>query len=157
MPPSGREPSRYRAYGDTCQPQYLVPDLGENAANLPVLAFAKNHFQNRALAVAQFDLDSLSRAMPSARCTPCRSLADTSRPVVRPQPRGMSCSRRCARMCQPICQIAVVCDQNQTVAVHVQPADGEKPGTACGHEIDHSGPAGGIAAGGKHTGRLLTA
>ena len=53
-------------------------------------------------------------------------------------------------MRKAIGQFAVVGDQDQSFAVQIEPADSEQPDILVGHQIDHAGPAAGVAIGRHH-------
>ena len=59
------------------------------------------------------------------------------------------------RMRKAIRQFAVVGDQDQPFAVQVEPADSEQANIVVRHQVDHAGPAGGVAIGRHHAFRLV--
>ena len=81
---------------------------------------------------------------------PCSSLIEHFVRRIAGHHNAIRLAHSVARMRQPVGQVAVVGDQDQPLAVQVEPADGEQPGIGGFDQIDDAHSARGIAVCAQH-------
>ena len=153
--PRRKFPQAQRAHADPLQSLHLVPDPGQQAANLAVLPLGQHNFQQRAVPLG-FDERRRLGGEPSFReVHPLLQLIDN---LARGDPRDLHAVDLFdleAGVGQAMGQLPVVGDQQQPFAVLIQSPDGEQPLGRLGEQVDHPGTSLGIAVGAEHPGRLV--
>jgi len=121
----GQRSKTHGADGDACQSEDLVAHASENAADFAVLPLAQNHLQNRTVLVMRSNRHSFGPGEPFRQMHALFELQEHVARRTAGHDDAIGFADAVARMRQPIGQCPVVRDQDQTVAMQVEPADGE--------------------------------
>ena len=156
LPPLPRQkiPERETTDRDTLELMHLVAKLGEHAADLTVLAFVENHFENRALFVLAAETHPLGMDFAFGQANALPQPLEQIRARHTGHLYEVFFFDTVAGMREQVRQVAIVREENETFARTIEPPHGEESSIPR-HEIDDTGSTGRIIVRGHHADGLV--
>ena len=141
--------------GDPLEPLHFVADAGQQAADFAVAAFVEHHFQDRRPLPPALDSHMLHVGEAFGQVDAAVKLREHFLLDLPGDLDVVNLFDAVPRMREAVGQLAVVGDEDQPFARHIEPADAKHARRIRRQQIGHARPAGRIARRGNDAGRLV--